>query len=250
MDRTCKTCGNIFKATSWNKVYCSEHCRSIGIFGPIEKPCPVCGEPTHTKRSACSKQCQVKLPRDKTVRKSPEFRKKLSESLSASYRSARGVERRKQASDRMKLSNPSHDREVVQRITETRRMNGTLHTLCLHRGGNGHLTEPQVQVAAMFPESVLELAIPTKMGGTGYAPNAYKVDIGFQDIKLAVEIDGESHNSPDARARDAKKDSILAGLGWHVLRVKNQEVMESPETVRARIQSEIDYRRTTPIRWE
>lgn len=249
MERVCVTCGKVFEATSWNKIYCTEPCRNIGIFGPIEKPCPICGQLIHTKRSACSRSCLGKIPKDQTIRKDPEFRKKLSAALKRGYQCDSGEARRARASERMSKNNPAMDADVIKRITDTRRKNGTLHMLKLHRGGNGHLTEPQIRVAAMFPECVLELAIPTKLGGTGVAPNAYKVDIGFPKIKLAVEIDGHSHNSPSARARDEKKDSILTGLGWYVLRIKNEDAMLTPETVRSKIQSMIDSLNHPGITW-
>ena len=70
----------------------------------------------------------------------------------------------------------------------------------------------------------MELAIPTrKPRGSGY-PTCYKVDIGNETLRVAIEVDGQSHYS--RRSLDAKKDKLLRGLGWTVLRFSNKQVTE------------------------
>jgi very-short-patch-repair endonuclease len=59
----------------------------------------------------------------------------------------------------------------------------------------------------------------------------YKADLADPSRMLVVELDGSSHNSPKARARDAKKDKALSLLGWSVLRFSNQMVMENTDSV-------------------
>ena len=55
--------------------------------------------------------------------------------------------------------------------------------------------------------------------------NHYKADIANPALKIAVELDGFSHNSPKSRALDAKKEAILSALGWRVFRFSNQQIL-------------------------
>jgi len=95
------------------------------------------------------------------------------------------------------------------------------------QGGNGR--------GPTIPETVLATAlswdwnvvIPTKKKrGTDY-PTCYKVDVGNRELKIAVEVDGKSHQALDRQAQDRKKEKFLRGLGWTVLRFSNKQVMES-----------------------
>lgn len=52
----------------------------------------------------------------------------------------------------------------------------------------------------------------------------YKIDIANPQLKIAIEVDGQSHASPSARLRDSTKQSGLEKMGWKVLRFKNREV--------------------------
>ncbi|MDR6219678.1 endonuclease domain-containing protein [Deinococcus soli (ex Cha et al. 2016)] len=63
-----------------------------------------------------------------------------------------------------------------------------------------------------------------------YAPSA----------RLCVEVDGASHDSPDAVAYDAERSRVLAGAGIRVLRVRNVEVMRNLPGVAALIESAIE----------
>lgn len=92
------------------------------------------------------------------------------------------------------------------------------------------LTVPQTLLASRLGWPT-EVPIKTNMKrGLGY-PNCYKVDIGNPELKIAIEVDGGSHSTIINRARDVKRDALLNGLGWTVLRFKNRVVMESIEDV-------------------
>lgn len=53
----------------------------------------------------------------------------------------------------------------------------------------------------------------------------YFLDIAWLDEKFVVELDGYEHFSPWRRARDRRRDEILGGLGYYVLRIPNQRVL-------------------------
>lgn len=95
------------------------------------------------------------------------------------------------------------------------------------KGGNGTgMTEPQKILLSELGEGwISEYAIGTKNVGSrkaGY-PTCYKADLANPERRIAVEIDGASHNSE----KDSKKDACLAELGWTVFRFKNLEVMQN-----------------------
>lgn len=52
---------------------------------------------------------------------------------------------------------------------------------------------------------------------------AFVVDIAFPKVRLAIEIDGKSHNSRKQKNKDLKRDLFLRENGWIVLRIKDEE---------------------------
>ena len=59
----------------------------------------------------------------------------------------------------------------------------------------------------------------------------YIVDFYCPELKLAVEIDGESHFLGDGPKRDARRDAVIAQSGITVLHVPNHEVMQNLDGV-------------------
>ena len=134
-----------------------------------------------------------------------------------------------ESSIRMRERNPMHTPGVKERVAASRRATGDWAPSV--RGGNGRgPTEPQKKLLdALGAGWGVELAIPTSLPrGSGY-PTAYKVDLALPSAKMAVEVDGHTHNSPRQRALDRKKDECLRGLGWRVWRFSNRAAMDDTE---------------------
>src|ERR1019366_4579372 len=55
-------------------------------------------------------------------------------------------------------------------------------------------------------------------------PGSYKIDLANVELKIAIEVDGASHNSDDRREQDARKSALLESLGWSVVRIANNDV--------------------------
>ena len=64
-------------------------------------------------------------------------------------------------------------------------------------------------------------------------------DFACPAIRLAIEVDGPSHETPDQQAWDEMKTEYLRTSGWRVLRVTNAEIHETFGDVEARIISAI-----------
>lgn len=56
------------------------------------------------------------------------------------------------------------------------------------------------------------------------APRHYKIDIGSRIHKIAIEIDGNSHNTLRVKECDNRKDALLSLKGWKVLRLSNSQI--------------------------
>lgn len=101
------------------------------------------------------------------------------------------------------------------------------------RGGNGMpMPEPQKRLLEALGEGWKpEFTVATKMRHLGLGfPTNYKTDIAHPGLKIAIEVDGQTHYSA-RKLMDQKKTCFLEGLGWKVLRFSNEDVMEHLQTV-------------------
>ena len=64
----------------------------------------------------------------------------------------------------------------------------------------------------------------------------YIVDFYCPKLKLVIEIDGESHFTPEAQEYDQKRTEILEGYSLKVLRFTNEQVINNFEGVYRMIQ--------------
>lgn len=64
-----------------------------------------------------------------------------------------------------------------------------------------------------------------------YSVGPFVVDFYCPQAKLAIELDGSSHRSPDSREYDAEREKFLEAANVHVLRFKNQQIIESVDEV-------------------
>jgi len=64
-----------------------------------------------------------------------------------------------------------------------------------------------------------------------YSIGSYVVDFYCPAVKLAIELDGESHNRRGARRSDRSRDAFIESFGIRVVRILNTEVYENLEGV-------------------
>ena len=104
---------------------------------------------------------------------------------------------------------------------------------------------PQQILASLFSEASVEFVVRTlQPRGSGY-PSNYKLDLAFPFLKLGIEVDGMSHNTLLMRGRDKKKVELLESLGWCVLRVSNDDVLQKTTAVFEFIISQLQARKHT-----
>jgi very-short-patch-repair endonuclease len=68
----------------------------------------------------------------------------------------------------------------------------------------------------------------------------YIVDFYCKKLNLAIEIDGESHDHPDAYVKDLERQQRLETLGVHFLRFDDRNVKENINNVLDAIADWID----------
>ncbi|PZO47069.1 MAG: endonuclease domain-containing protein [Alphaproteobacteria bacterium] len=72
-----------------------------------------------------------------------------------------------------------------------------------------------------------------------YPIGPWVADFACSAIKLAVEVDGPSHDDPDQHEWDEMKTEYLRTSGWRVIRITNADVYQGLGDVEARIIAEI-----------
>jgi Protein of unknown function (DUF559) len=129
------------------------------------------------------------------------------------------------ASARMTINNPMHREEARRKVQAALQAMAHAPTI---RGGNGKgptLPQKLLAEALGWPmEYVVKTHLPKS--NPMHVPTSYKIDIANPTHLIAIEVDGMSHTARSRQAQDRKKEQVLAGLGWTVLRFANQEVME------------------------
>ena len=86
-----------------------------------------------------------------------------------------------------------------------------------------------------FPEIVLWGELRQRPGGLKFRrqhpSGPYTLDFYCNDARLAIEVDGEAHESGDRPDKDLARDSWLAEAGIETMRIPAIEVMHDLEAV-------------------
>jgi very-short-patch-repair endonuclease len=73
-----------------------------------------------------------------------------------------------------------------------------------------------------------------------YSIHSYVIDFYCPSLKLAVEIDGDSHFESDESIKyDKKRERFLVSVGTTIIRFTNQQVIENLEKVMDQIEEKV-----------
>ncbi|MDY6450626.1 endonuclease domain-containing protein [Acinetobacter faecalis] len=97
-----------------------------------------------------------------------------------------------------------------------------------------NMTEPEKRLWLVLKNKQLGLKFRRQHGIGDYI-----VDFYSPEIKLVIELDGESHFSTEAKAYDQLRDEYFLGLGISTIRFLNQDVMNNLAGVFQTIQNYI-----------
>lgn len=67
----------------------------------------------------------------------------------------------------------------------------------------------------------------------------FVLDFYCPELKLAIEVDGYTHDSDDAKSYDAERQTIIETYGVRFLRIRDEEVHEDIENTLKRIKTEM-----------
>ena len=79
-----------------------------------------------------------------------------------------------------------------------------------------------------------------------YPIGPYIADFACPEVKLVIEVDGETHGSPDQLARDLRRTRFMESQGWQVIRCYNVEVYRNLDGVLIQIAEALAARTRSP----
>lgn len=140
--------------------------------------------------------------------------------------------RNKLSSERMVLNNPMELEETRLKVSNTLK---EINHKPIIQGGNGRgatieqlsLYNEISKIDGSFQMEYIERTMPfTKQFNSPYH---YKIDIASKIHKIAIEIDGKSHNTLKIKECDKRKTELLNLKGWKVLRLSNFQIQKELE---------------------
>ena len=131
-------------------------------------------------------------------------------------------------SKRMKINNPMSNKE--NRIKASNSQKLAKHKPLI-QGGNGRgatvfqlqLYNELTKIDNSFSMEYIEKT-GKELSAKYKTPYHYKIDIASKIHKIAIEVDGSSHNSLKVKECDERKNTVLNLLGWKVLRLSNSQI--------------------------
>ena len=69
-----------------------------------------------------------------------------------------------------------------------------------------------------------------------YSIDHFVIDFYCPELKLAVELDGESHNNPEQREYDIKRQKYLEEFNIKFVRIKDEELLGNPNKAFVKIE--------------
>ena len=72
-----------------------------------------------------------------------------------------------------------------------------------------------------------------------YSVDHFVIDFYCPELKLAVEIDGESHNEPGKKKKDISRQRYLESFNIKFVRIKDEELLGNPEKAFGKIEDAI-----------
>jgi very-short-patch-repair endonuclease len=79
-----------------------------------------------------------------------------------------------------------------------------------------------------------------------YSVGSFVIDLYSAEIKLGIELDGDSHFQVGAREYDQKRSYLIESFGIRIVRILNTEVHEDLDGVLEMIGREVIERRGMP----
>jgi very-short-patch-repair endonuclease len=102
-------------------------------------------------------------------------------------------------------------------------------------------TKPTQSEVALEPE-IARLGTPYRAQHPVFAAGVV-VDFALLEDKIAIEVDGSSHDTKKAQEKDRLRTLKLEKLGWVVVRCRNEDALKEPAATVQRLLMEAKDRR-------
>jgi hypothetical protein len=204
------------------------------------KMCKSCLQPFQPKDARnifCSKSCAMKWKMNRPwfvkqildSKDLPAIAKRISEAH------LKNLENRQRLANVVRNLSKEEKRLRLKKSWIKRRNNGEK---AFKNSRRGVPTPTEMILLGLFPDALYEPVILSCHHGDGFQHYCLP-DLGWLDLKLAVEIDGETHTRATQMARDKRKEQVLKEQGWTLLRFSNEQVTHDTTKVKEVILSTI-----------
>lgn len=219
---------NLISSVQLENVNIPKKYKRTKLITPVIKQCEFCGKDFQIifkgdlKKRFCGTSCSAKWrmndPLQKAKVHTKETHAKIGKKISDWLKTEKGQINVERIRNLNPMNNPETRLKVSKKLKE-------MHYGPSVRGGNGTgMTFQQKLMKDVLLENWIdEYAISLGKRQKGY-PTNYKVDLANLKLKIAIEVDGNSHYS--RKEQDKKKDEKLNSLGWKVLRFTNNQIKE------------------------
>ena len=72
-----------------------------------------------------------------------------------------------------------------------------------------------------------------------YSVDHFVIDFYCPELKLAIEVDGESHNNPEQSVYDIKRQKYLENFNIKFVRIKDEDIFGNPNQAFMKIENAI-----------
>ena len=221
----CEVCGNLFFQTNIEKrKCCSITCANKTILTPARKK----------KISKNMKLQYITGKRDRfkiTKHANEECKKLLRESTSYPFRKAKSWNKGKTKWDDFRIERAAKKGVVTRKRTGSYYTQGKIGTAALRKYREDYPLVWKTGLKRMKHkltrlERIFAWALKKeKISFTPQFPvGLYRTDFRINDTNILVECDGFFHFSEKAKSRDKKRDEIISGLGYQILRFKDTDI--------------------------
>lgn len=100
-----------------------------------------------------------------------------------------------------------------------------------------NMTEPEKKLWQILRNKQMGIKF-RRQHGIGH----YIADFYCPELKMVIEIDGESHFSEESKDSDKIRDDFMLSLGIKTIRLKNNDIMKNIDGVYQYIKDQIDLR--------
>jgi very-short-patch-repair endonuclease len=100
-------------------------------------------------------------------------------------------------------------------------------------------TPPTSYIESRFLQFWSRLKIPYQLEAQ-YPVCGFYLDYAHVEARIAVELDGSYHDTPEQQERDAWRQSLIEAEGWSFVRISGKQMLHDPVRSAYRVKRAIE----------